>query len=198
MTFDLFTQKLDWPEDTPAPAMLSEEERARHGRFRFARDRARFAQSHVFLRETLSRFANVDPKDWQFEYGEYGKPSIASPAGLDLDFNLSHSKHWAACVVTHGVPCGIDIEYARPISHMLDIAQSRFAPEEFRELEQLGEPALTRRFFELWTEKEAWMKALGQGMTLGLDCVISNLPGVELYRLEPPTDHALAVVLLNR
>ena len=198
MTFELFTQKLDWPEDAPAPSILSEEECERRARFMFARDRARYAQSHFFLRRTLSLFADVDPKDWAFEYGEYGKPSIAAPAGLDLDFNLSHSKHWAACVVTRGIPCGVDIECARPNTDMLGIAETRFAPEEFRELQQLAEPALTRRFFELWTEKEAWMKALGQGISLGLDCVVSNIPGIELHRLEAPPEHALAVVLLTR
>jgi phosphopantetheinyl transferase len=193
----IFVQALNWGEDTELPGCLSAQERERCGRFIRARDRVRYAQSHAFLRETLSRFAAIEPADWRFSYGEFGRPSIAGPAeGLGIEFNLSHTHDWAACVVTRGVRCGIDIERIRPITHMMGIAETRFAPEEFREIEQLDDASRPRRFFELWTEKEAWVKAHGQGITLGLHRAVRDIPGVTLYPCEAPPDHAMAVVLL--
>jgi 4'-phosphopantetheinyl transferase len=196
--FQVLTQRLDWPDDFTLPDVLSPEERARCVRFVRAGDRARFAQAHLFLRETLSRIADVAAAEWQFARGDFGKPAISGPpAGLDIDFNLSHTRDWAACVVTRGVQCGIDIERIRPIPQMLDIARSRFAPEEFRALEALPEDARAQRFFELWTEKEAWVKACGKGLSLPIDCVVSEIPGVTLERFQTTPDHTLAVVLLD-
>lgn len=191
-----FLQQLDWAEDADLPRCLSTEELERAARFIRPRDRVRYAQSHAFLRETLSRFADVDPADWQFAYAGFGKPSITGPVS-GLEFNLSHTHDWAACVVTHGIRCGIDIERVRPITHMTDIARTRFAPEEFREIERLDEDARVRRFFELWTEKEAWVKAHGQGITLGLNRIVRDIRGVTLHPCDAPPGHAMAVALLS-
>ena len=195
--FKFFTQPLDWPEDFRLPEILSVEERERCARFIRPADRARYAQSHVFLRETLSGFADIAPADWQFSRGEFGRPAIAGPmAELGIDFNLSHTQDRAACVVTRGVPCGIDIELIRPIPNALDIARRHFAPEEFRDLEHLAEEPLQRRFFELWTEKEAWIKAHGRGLSLPVNRVVADIPGVMLQCFRPTRNHAMAVVLL--
>jgi 4'-phosphopantetheinyl transferase len=195
--YEVFTRPLDWSGDFHLPKILSAEERERSARFVRPADCARYGQSHVFLRETLSRFADVAPGEWQFTRGEFGRPTIAAPiAGLGLQFNLSHTWDWAAVVVTRGVPCGIDVERIRPIQHMLDIARRLFAPEEFRKLDELPEEALQRRFFELWTEKEAWVKAHGRGLSLPVNRKIAEIPGVKLARCRSIPDHAMAVVLL--
>jgi 4'-phosphopantetheinyl transferase len=195
--FEVFTQPLDWPEDVHLPEILSAEERERCARLIRPADRARYAQSHVFLRETLSRFADVAPADWQFTRNEFGRIAIARPMiELGIDFNLSHTLDWAACVVTRGIPCGIDIELIRPIPRALDIARRHFAPEEFRELEDLVEDALQRRFLELWTEKEAWVKALGRGLSTPVNRIVVDIPRVILQRCHPTQNHAMVVVLL--
>ena len=210
---EVFTQPLDWADswsdalshghaqawgpEPRLPEILSAEERERCARFVRAADRARYAQSHVFLRETLSRFADVAPADWQFTRGEFGRPAIAgSMPGSGIEFNLSHTVDWAACVVTRGIPCGIDIELIRPIPHALDIAHRFFAPEDSRELEELDEVARPRRFFELWTEKEAWLKANGRGLAHPMNRVVAEIPGAMLERFQPTAHHAMAVVLL--
>jgi 4'-phosphopantetheinyl transferase len=196
---EVFTQPLDWADfwSDAFPEILSAEESERCARFVRAADRARYAQSHVFLRETLSLFADVAPAEWQFTRGEFGRPAIAGPmAGLGIEFNLSHTVDWAACVVTRGIACGIDIELIRPIPEALDIAQRFFAPEEFRELEELAESALQRRFFELWTEKEAWVKAHGGGLSLPVNRIVAEIQGVQLLRCPAVPNHAMSVVLL--
>ena len=193
-TFEVFTQPLDWPEDFHFPEILSAEERNRCARFVRAVDRARYVQAHEFLRETLSRFAAVAPSEWQFTRGEFGRPAIAGPiAGMGLEFNLSHTSDWTAVVVTRGVPYGIDIELIRPIPEMLDIAHRNFAPEELRALEQLDENTRPRRFFELWTEKEAWLKASGGGLSLPMNRIVSEVPGLTIERFHPTKNHAMAL-----
>lgn len=197
-TFEVFTQPLDWPEDFHFPEILSAEERDRCARFASAADGVRYAQAHAFLREMLSRFADVAPSDWRFTRGEFGRPAIAGPMeGVGLEFNLSHTSDWAAVVVARGLPCGLDIERIRPIPQMLDIARTRFAPEEFRALEQLDANMRPRRFFELWTEKEAWAKACGRGLSLPMNRIIAEIPGVTIERVQPSENHAMAIVLVG-
>jgi 4'-phosphopantetheinyl transferase len=194
-TFEVFTQPLDWPEDFHFSETLSTEERDRCARFVRAVDRARYAQAHEFLREALSRFSGIAPSDWQFARGEFGRPAIAGPApGMDIEFNLSHTRDWAAVVITHRVPCGIDIELIRPVPEMLDITR-RFAAEEFRALEELDESMRPRRFFELWTEKEAWAKACGRGLSLPMNRVIGEIPGYSIERFQPTKNHVMAIAL---
>ena len=195
--FRVFTQKLDWPYDIPTPEILSAEERERFLRIDLASVRTRYAQSHVFLRETLSRFAPVKPGDWEFGAGEFGRPFIKGPAaGLGLDFNLSHTRDYVACVVTDGAACGIDIERIHLPAYLMPVARRQFAAGECDELEKLDEGARLRRFFELWTEKEAWVKAHGQGLRMATNLRIGEIPGVRLHRLPAPANHAMAVVLL--
>jgi 4'-phosphopantetheinyl transferase len=195
-TFEVFTQPLDWPEDFHLPEILSAEERGRCARLVRAADRARYSQAHEFLRQTLSRFAAVAPADWQFTRGEFGRPAIAGPAaGLGIEFNLSHTLDWAAVVVTWGVPCGVDIELIRPVPEMLEIARRWFAAEEFRALEELDRNVRPRRFFELWTEKEARLKASGRGISLQMNRIVSEIPGVTIERIQPTKNHAMAIAL---
>jgi 4'-phosphopantetheinyl transferase len=193
------TQALHWVEDAPLPEILAADERQRCLRFARAADRARYAQAHVFLRQTLSRFADVAPAEWRFARGPFGRPYIAGPpSALELDFNLSHTRDWAACVVTRGVACGVDIERIRPVAQAMEIARSRFARQETAELQALAGDARLRRFFELWTEKEAWVKACGRGLALGMDRVVGAIPGVELLRFAPTERHVMAVLFVGR
>jgi len=78
----------------------------------FAReeDRRRAQLTRVLLRETLSRYAPVQPADWRFVPGPQGKPAIAEPAGLQLSFNLSHARGQVVCALTEGCEIGVDLE----------------------------------------------------------------------------------------
>jgi 4'-phosphopantetheinyl transferase len=117
---------------------------------------------------------------------------------LHLEFNLSHTADWAACVVTGGMRCGVDIEHVRQIPGILEIARARFAPEEFQELQTLEAIAQPRRFFEMWTAKEAWVKASGAGLSAPIDRAVHNIPQLTLRRFEPAQLVTMAVVLIHR
>jgi len=127
--------------------------------------------SRTLLRETLSRYAPVAPEDWRFRTGEHGKPEIAQPAQARLRFNLSHSDRLVACAVTLDHDIGVDVENTARACEPLELGERVFTDEENRALRALTGRARQRRFFELWTLKEAWLKARGSGFALDPRCV---------------------------
>lgn len=129
-------------------------------------DRQRALVSRALLRVTLSRYAPVHPKSWEFVPGAHGKPAIAGALGARLRFNLTHTCKLAACAVTLDDGIGIDLEDATRTLDPLELAERVFSTEEIIALRAL-EPELQRqRFLEIWTLKEAYLKARGVGFTL--------------------------------
>jgi 4'-phosphopantetheinyl transferase len=147
--------------------LISEDERARFQRFHFDQDRLAFLVAHGLVRMALSRSAPVAPVEWTFSADSYGKPSIAAPAST-LSFSLSHTRGLVACAITRNRPLGVDVEDAsRPAP--LEIAERYFGPGERRDIFATDPDQRTRRFFEYWTLKEAYVKACGLGLSLPLD-----------------------------
>jgi 4'-phosphopantetheinyl transferase len=146
--------------------MLCATERDRYRRLRFDADRRLFLVAHALVRRVLSSYANVDPAAWAFGSATHGRPEIAAPAlPVRLRFNLSHTGGLAACVVTPGSDCGVDVERIVERPRMLAIAAKVFAEPERRELHRLqGTPACRERFYAYWTLREAWCKARGTGL----------------------------------
>ncbi|HEU5432554.1 MAG TPA: 4'-phosphopantetheinyl transferase superfamily protein [Thermomicrobiales bacterium] len=153
----------------PSPALaapLAADERARADRFRFPVDRDRFIAARGILRALLARYLDRDPADLRFTYGPHGKPALAAPAATGgLEFNLSHADDVALVVVARGREVGVDIERVRPLPDLDAVAAVMFSPAE-RDLLAAAPP--DRRpdlFFKLWTHKEAYLKALGSGLS---------------------------------
>ncbi len=145
---------------------LSGAEHARQQRYRFERDRHRDLVARALVRTSLSRYAPVDPGQWQFEQGEHGKPRLHHPP-LGLNFNLSHSHELVVCAIALN-PVGIDIEYCGRPNDVLAIAERYFSAVESKALFALPPDEQRERFFDYWTLKEAYMKARGEGISLGL------------------------------
>ncbi len=141
---------------------LSDAERARAARFVFKRDRLRFISAHAGLRLVLSGLLDIAADAIEFAADENGKPRIAGDTP-PLYFNLSHSHDVAAVAVSASFEVGLDIEMLRPAD--LAGVVSMFAPREQNALRSL--PAAY--VFDVWTRKEAYMKAIGLGLTLPLD-----------------------------
>jgi 4'-phosphopantetheinyl transferase len=149
--------------------LLAATERARCARFRIAGARHEYLVAHALLRFTLSRYAGVDPSHWMFSTTARGRPEIAVPRGLRLRFNLSHTSRQVACAVTRERSIGIDVEdIARPLDHAA-IAHRFFSSGEVHALRAIPSATRVQRFFELWTLKEAYLKARGIGLSLPLD-----------------------------
>ena len=155
--------------------LLGAQELARMERLHFARDRRRDLVARALVRTVLSRYAALAPREWAFCADANGRPRIANPPpGPGIEFNLSHS---GGLVVL-----GVDVE---SISRNTDTDRldRYFAPREREALLALPEAERRRRFFELWTLKESYLKARGEGLRLALDAFAFDFTGERGLRL---------------
>jgi 4'-phosphopantetheinyl transferase len=150
-------------------ACLSPDERARAERFVAARDRDRFVAGRAFLRLLLGQSTGAEPRELSFRYSAHGKPALADE-GSDLEFNLAHSGTVVVCALAQGCEAlGVDVECVKPIRDAAGLARRAFSPREAVRLDSLPEPVRLRAFYEAWTRKEAFLKALGCGLDRPLD-----------------------------
>jgi 4'-phosphopantetheinyl transferase len=159
-------------------ALLSGDERVKQARFLFARDQRRYLVTRALVRTVLSRYAAVRPQDWAFSAGEHGRPAISAPwPAPPLEFNISHSADLVMLGVTSGRTLGIDTESVAARDADIDGLDRYFAAEESAALLALPSHERRRRFFELWTLKESYIKARGMGLAIGLDAFRFELGG---------------------
>jgi 4'-phosphopantetheinyl transferase len=144
--------------------VLSRDEMERVQRFRFERDRDRYVIGRGMLRVILSQYLRIAPADLRFEYGPQGKPMLAVDDSA-LCFNVSHSADCLLILVGQDRRLGVDVEELQPNPDQEDIAASLFSPAE-RSL--LRSDPSTETFLASWTLKEAWIKAIGGGLSLQL------------------------------
>ncbi len=146
--------------------VLSEDERARAALARFERERIRYIAGRAQLRMLLAEYIGTAPQELTFRYGENGKPTLPPPAP---HFNLSHSGGLALYAITADAEVGIDVELYDPELIGGRVPERLFAPDEVLALRALPEHLQPRGFLELWTRKEAFLKARGDGLTLALN-----------------------------
>lgn len=148
-----------WPA---AESLLNEEELQRAKRFYFAVHQRRFTMGRALMRVILSHYLNKDPKDLQFSTHEYGKPYLLNDP--HLQFNLSHSQDLALLAIGQDHALGIDIEYfsGRPFKGM---SQMMFSKQEQQQFTHVPTSMRTLSFFQVWAQKEAFIKASGMGLS---------------------------------
>jgi 4'-phosphopantetheinyl transferase len=152
---------------------LTPDEHERAARFHFDRDRRRFIVARGLLRRLLGHYAGAPAEAIRFAYGPFGKPHLVVDAGQPkLEFSLSHSEDWALAGFARGREIGVDLEAIRPISDYRDLADTNFAPAETAALLALPEDQQIEGFFACWTRKEAYVKALGLGLSLDLSSFV--------------------------
>ncbi len=157
-------------------AALSEEERTRVGRFVRREDRDRYAASHAALRRILGGALGADPAALRFRANATGKPELDGPWRERLAFNLSHSGGIGLIGLSPDARIGVDVEWVRPIPDALSLARSHFAEGEAAALAALSPEALQAAFYACWTRKEAFVKALGLGLSFPLDRFAVAIP----------------------
>lgn len=152
---------------------LSVEERARRDQLRLGVDRRDLTIAHDLLRRALSRYADVPATDWRFATNTYGKPSIESidPKVRALSFSLSHTRGCVACAIASSAPIGVDVQRTDQSQCAQEIADRYFSKKEAAWLRQCSDELRNIRFAELWTLKEAFLKAVGVGLSGSLTCV---------------------------
>lgn len=159
--------------------LLSADELIRAGRFVFKTDRDRFVIARAFLRSVLGRYLVCAPERIKLAYGTNGKPALRiSHLRQPIGFNLAHTADWAVCAVATTDLLGIDIESERFQVDVSALAKSCFSEHEQASLESLDQVQKQAAFFNGWVRKEAFIKAVGEGLQIPLDSFdVSILPG---------------------
>lgn len=154
--------------------LLSADEIARADRFYREPLRDRYVASRGMLRTILSRVVGRPPDVLDFEHNEHGKPHL--PDGPS--FNLSHTRDHLIVAVARAGRLGVDLERIRPVPELESLVRRFLAPDEVDELMALPEPERLRAFLRGWTRKEAFVKALGRGLSVPLSSFVVRLaPG---------------------
>ena len=173
--FDLDTVHL-WRLDLDAHHHVSDLdvldalERERAARLRFEHHRRRFITHRAWLRRLLGVYLDRAPATIEFNLIANDKPVLAlSEVATDLEFNLSHSDNIALCALGRGAALGVDVERRRAIKDALEIGARHFGPHEFAWVQGGAEHELIARFFTVWTRKEAFIKATGEGLSRALE-----------------------------
>ena len=147
-----------------ALACMSQAERERAEKFK--RGKEEYIACRWLLRQVLAIYTGVATHELQIQRSEKGKPYLARS---NIQFSLSHSNHWAILAVSEGQAIGIDVETIQAQRDITGIAQHYYHPAELAALLRLSGGAQQDYFYRLWTLKEAFFKALGSGISAGLD-----------------------------
>lgn len=163
---------------------LSADEYKRAERFYFEQHRQRFIAGRGILRTILSCYLGIEPSKLQFCYGNRGKPALAAiDTDRTLHFNLSHSEGLAMYAITRDREIGIDLEYIRSVPDAEQIAARFFSCRENAVFRALPPGQKQAAFFNCWTRKEAYIKAIGDGLAFSLDQFDVSLSPGEPARL---------------
>ncbi len=145
--------------------LIDDDERIRAAKFRFVEDARRFVARRARLREILAGYVGVAPERLDFAHGSHGKPVLRGGA---LQFSLSHS-HGLMMLAVADVDVGCDIERIDPGLEWAPLADRLFAPAERDALRRLPDAEACRGFYDCWSRKEAYVKAIGLGLSQALD-----------------------------
>ena len=140
---------------------LPEDKIERLRRYIHREDYLRSLTGEFLIRNIISHQLNIDYPNIALTKNEYGKPFIEDYP--DFHFNISHSGNWVVCAISN-MPVGIDIELMKPIDYSL--AEHFFYPREYERL--VNAENKSDCFYDIWTLKESFIKAVGTGLSLPL------------------------------
>jgi 4'-phosphopantetheinyl transferase len=177
--------------------VLAEDERIRAARFVFEKDRDQFVIVRGWLRRLCGAYMDRAPDALRFQYGPAGKPALAADdASIDLRFNVSHSRDCALLAFSLGRDVGVDVEHIEDRLNVLDLAQSCFSETELRSFQACAPGERLGTFFRYWTSKEAYIKALGDGLSMPLqEFTVDVCPDTPVWRVHAPGSTAPPAVV---
>jgi 4'-phosphopantetheinyl transferase len=164
-------------------AILSHEEQRRASRFVYDEHRSEYVAAHAILRILLGRYLGCAPRNVELKQDLHGKPMCDRNCGLT--FNLSHTDGAVVIAIAASHDVGIDVERVRPIADAGHLVERYFSALERDRFLALPESERDDTFCRLWTRKEAYVKALGQGLSQQLDSFEVTLDREERFRVTP-------------
>jgi 4'-phosphopantetheinyl transferase len=154
---------------------LSSEEKERAAKFYFAKDKVRFIQNRYLLRSIIARYMDIEISEVEFKYNKHGKPQLADDE-VRLFFNISHSHDFTVLAFSKEYELGIDVELVKKeedISYFINT--DIFTPKEITMLKSQDGSNIPGAFYKLWSAKEAYVKALGIGLSIPLNTIETNI-----------------------
>ncbi len=148
-------------------SVLSPDELIQASQFKFKELQQKFLLRRTILRKILGRYCGSSPKKLNFCTTSYGKPYITGD--INISFNFSHSNELAYVAITNDLPVGIDVELIEEFDSKEKVAKQFFSPKEYTEYTNLEPHKKLEAFFDIWTRKEAFIKAIGEGLSYPLD-----------------------------
>jgi 4'-phosphopantetheinyl transferase len=180
---DVWVISLLDPHHQHSAACLSADERARAVRFAFDRDRRRFEAGRGALRRILASYLRCTPSEVVFAYDQTGKPRLDAPQTVaGLQFNASGSADLAVCAIACDCNVGIDIELIRD-EFDSDLVRYALSDSERTEFQGIPFNQQTTAFYRAWTRKEAYLKAIGCGLSRPLSSFAVSVTAAEPPRL---------------
>lgn len=165
---DVWSADLDTLDSARLLPLLSPDEQARAARFHFTRDRDRYTSCRALLRTLLGAYLVRPAVSLRFSYGREGKPALHD-VDTPLHFNIAHSESRAVLAFTCAAPVGVDVEAVRHLPELDEIATHYFSVREIESLRTFPASERAAGFYRCWTRKEAFVKALGDGLARPLD-----------------------------
>jgi 4'-phosphopantetheinyl transferase len=151
-------------------ALLDDDERHRAGRFRFPVHRDRFVAGRGVQREILARYLGAEPAALRWRLASHGKPALdGAHDSTGVRFNVSNAEDGLLVAVARGRELGVDLEALRPMPDGADIATRFFSAPENEVFASIPPERRDEAFFTCWTRKEAFIKAVGEGLSMPLD-----------------------------
>jgi 4'-phosphopantetheinyl transferase len=177
-TVHVWLFRLDGSVDPARKQSLAQEEIVRAKQYKHDVDRTRFTARRGILRQLLSRYSGVPATEIRYRTNPHGKLSVFSGSP---SFNLSTCQDWVAYAFAEGVDIGVDIECVRPLPELSRIVERFFSPDERDGLSALAASEQIESFYHIWIQKEAFIKAHGEGLAWPLEdfsvSVSPNQPG---------------------
>jgi 4'-phosphopantetheinyl transferase len=164
--------------------ILSRDEQEKVKKFSFDKLKERFIINRGYLRTILGQYLKIKPEEICFTYNQKGKPLLDKKIIPKIEFNLSHTNNYAVYAISKN-NIGIDLEKIDAKVEVENIAKRFFCDNESNYLSNLPSMQKPEYFFKLWTIKEAYLKAIGEGLSGGLDSICfainKNNQQIELF-----------------
>jgi 4'-phosphopantetheinyl transferase len=176
------TADLSPDQSAQGSEMLDAKERAQAACFRAERHRLDYIAAHALLRSMLSAASGLPPAAMRFRRFPEGKPVLECPSAhtTDLRFSLSHADGIVACALARDEDVGIDVETIRATETLMETVEAIFTPTERAFLQSVPEAERPHLFFRLWTLKEAFIKATGEGLSRDLQSFSIQLEPLQI------------------
>ena len=150
--------------------LLNDEEKQKASTFLRPELQQKYINSRGMLRKVLASYLNINPQKISIKTSEHGKPFVED----ELFFNLSHTGNKFALAISGSGEVGIDLEQYRDRKNLQGLVGKCFSEQEKNYWQGLSEQQKIIMFYRFWVRKEAFVKAVGRGIALGLNqCAVN-------------------------